>query len=165
MEGATLNTAEMWPNVRKVLEDFGEHFIEAYRDNMALRDAIASGKLANSLSFEIASGASFLAVDVSLLDYWYYVEKGRKPGKFPPISKIERWIKVRRIVPRAYNGRVPTTKQLAFLIARKIALFGTKPRPIFAETLDAMVAQFEWEIEQAVTADIEQAVDIELLTL
>ncbi|MEE1069825.1 MAG: hypothetical protein U0K81_05050 [Paludibacteraceae bacterium] len=166
METKSLNTAIRWTNLKRVLEEFAEYFITAYRDNLERFDANASGKLSKSLKYEIKSGASFLAVDVSLLHYWKYVEYGRRAGgKMPPISAIERWIRVRKIVPYANNGRVPTIKQLAYLIAHKIAVEGIKPRSIFANSLDEAVAEFERAIEEAITQDIEEVVDIELLIL
>ena len=61
-------------------------------------------------------------------EYWKYVEYGRRPGKFPPINAIENWIKIKGIVPRAIKGKVPSTKTLAFLIARSIAKHGTIQR-------------------------------------
>lgn len=47
--------------------------------------------------------------------------KGRKPGKFPPISAILDWIREKGIKPVDI-----TEKSLAFLIARSIAKKGTK---------------------------------------
>lgn len=165
MEGATLNMAIEWPHVASVLNDFGQHFVKLYRDNLTLADAVASGDLAKSLKYEVKSGSSFVAVDVSLLDYWYYVEHGRKPGKFPPLNAIERWIRVRRIVPYANNGKVPTVRQLAYLIARKIARVGTKPRPIFATSLTETMAAMDAALEEAVTLDIEQQIDKFITTI
>jgi hypothetical protein len=56
-------------------------------------------------------------------NYTYYMINGRKPGKFPPINAIEQWIKDKNIKP---SGDI-TEKQLAFLIARKIAVKGIRP--------------------------------------
>ena len=47
---------------------------------------------------------------------------GRRPGKFPPIAAIEKWIMDKGIT---LEGKI-TASSLAFLIARKIAKEGTK---------------------------------------
>lgn len=166
MESKSLNTAIRWVNLRRVLEEFGDYFVRSYRHHLEEGGINASGNLSKSLQYTIKSGATFLAVDVSLLEYWKYIEYGRRAGaKMPPISAIEKWIQVKKIVPYANNGKVPTIRQLAFLIARSISVKGIRPRPIFTTSLDEAVAEFEEAIEEAVTQDIAEVVDIELLTL
>jgi hypothetical protein len=56
--------------------------------------------------------------------YGRYVEYGRKPGKMPPISALEPWV---RLKLKAKNPRA-----VAFLIARKIGAEGVKARPFMA---------------------------------
>ena len=169
MESKSLNTAIRWANLRRVLEEFGDYFVRSYRHHLEERGINASGNLSKSLQYTIKSGATFLAVDVSLLEYWKKIEYGQKPlenklnGDF--ITRIEDWVTVKKIVPYANNGRVPSIHELAYLIARKIVYLGTQPRPIFATSLDEAVAEFEEAIEEAVTQDIAEIVDIELLTL
>ena len=55
------------------------------------------------------------------LHYSEYLESGRKPGGFPPIDSIIRWINDKGIKPIEDNMKIST---LAFLIARKIAKDG-----------------------------------------
>lgn len=50
-------------------------------------------------------------------DYWKYVNKGRPPGKRPPIEKIEEWIRVK---PVKIKARVPSVKSLAIAIRKSI---------------------------------------------
>jgi hypothetical protein len=49
---------------------------------------------------------------------------GRRPGKFPPIDKIKKWIYDKGIVAQGISFN-----SLAYLIARKIATQGYKGRP------------------------------------
>lgn len=56
----------------------------------------------------------------------HYTEQlvnGREPGRFPPIDRIEQWIKDKGIQPFDSNLKISS---LAFLIARKIAREGTR---------------------------------------
>jgi len=61
-----------------------------------------------------------------LPDYWQWAENGRKPGGFPPPNAILKWVQFKRLVPDSRNGKVPDTKQLVYMISRKIALKGTQ---------------------------------------
>lgn len=93
-----------------------------YRER--LKDRRASGRLENFTTDIVINDTSFKVI-FNLEDYWYWVEYGRGPGKMPPISAIENWIKIKPVIPKAVDGKVPDTRQLAFLIARKIATYGT----------------------------------------
>lgn len=77
----------------------------------------ASGEWSESVEL-IAKGSSGI---IMANDYTWYMEHGRKPGKFPPIMAIEKWIN---------DKGIPVTdisvSSLAFIIARKIAKEGTK---------------------------------------
>jgi hypothetical protein len=82
------------------------------------------------------------------------LEQGTKPH-FPPISAIEGWIRAKRIVPRRDDqGRLPTEKQLAFLIARKIDEEGTERTGIY-EKANALTYN-EWNrlIDEAIAMDL-----------
>lgn len=96
-----------------------------------------------------------------LPQYFPFAENGRRPGKMPPVNKILQWIEFKHLVPRSNNGRVPTTKQLAFAISKHIALHGTEGKHLFEKTLDdpnldnladklveLITAEFEKEIEK-----------------
>ena len=96
-----------------------------------------------------------------LPSYFHFAENGRRPGKMPPVNKILQWIEFKHLVPRSNNGRVPTTKQLAFAISKHIALHGTEGKHLFEKTLDdqnldnladklveLITAEFEKEIEK-----------------
>lgn len=151
-----------WTNVRRVLAEYGEQFVKVYRDKLA-KGRINTSKmsLSKSVSYELHGGGTWIAVDISLNDYWRYVEYGRKPGKMPPMSAIEKWIRIKPIAPRAYDGkRVPSVKSLAFLIARKIGLEGIKPKPIFKSTMEGLLSSFDRALAEAVAQDVEKSIDI-----
>ena len=96
-----------------------------------------------------------------LPSYFPFSEYGRRPGKMPPVNKILQWIEFKHLVPRSNNGKVPTTKQLAFAISKHIALHGTEGKHLFEKTLDdsnldnladklveLITTEFEKEIEK-----------------
>ena len=57
----------------------------------------ASGKLANTAKAVIKWDGKVFELFFNLQEYWKYLENGTRPH-FPPISAIEEWIKVKRIV-------------------------------------------------------------------
>lgn len=80
----------------------------------------ASGNWINSLTV-------FTDKDTGRISGEKYTEQlifGRRPGKFPPINAIKKWIIDKGII-RRIKGKI-TISSLAFLIARKIARSGTR---------------------------------------
>lgn len=65
-------------------------------------------------------------IEFNIQDYWIYVEEGRKAGKYPNLSAIREWIKVKKILPKPIKGKLPTSEQLSFLISRGIKEKGIK---------------------------------------
>lgn len=173
-------TALRWPHLHSVLNAFGEELVRAYRQGLSERNVHASSNLADSIRYEVKAGDRWMAVDISLLDYWKYVEYGRQAGKFPPLDSIEAWIKVKGIQPmtrtqtsikkwtqhrgsiRKNDGRIPSIRSLAYLIGRKIATEGIQPRPILATALDETLQRFDEAINEAITLDISNFIDIYL---
>lgn len=114
-----------------------------------LRQYDATGSLSN-FTYHINLNGSYFELIFSLQDYYYYLEYGRRAGKQPPIEAIEEWIRVKPIIPYAVNGKVPDTRQLAFLIARKIGRDGTEGKKpltnaMYSDTAENIIQ----EIKQA----------------
>lgn len=139
-----------WKHLKEVLERYGELLCTKYQSYVPE----ASGKLVQSARYEVKYGDKSYQVGLWLEDYWKYVENGRKSGKFPPLDKIEQWIKVKPILPRPYNGVLPTEKQLAYLIGRKIALEGTQGTHTLERTVEDVNGQMLMSIKQAIIEDI-----------
>ena len=78
--------------------------------------ANASGRLAQSVRSEVKRSVLTIYAD----DYIYYLEKGRKPGKKPPLQVIRQWIDDKGITPTDISK-----DSLAFLIQRRIGEEGT----------------------------------------
>lgn len=109
--------------------------LERYKQSIKDSGHSASGDLANTARYITKWDGKYFEIYFNLQGYWRYLENGTKPH-FPPVSAIERWIKIKPLVPRAYKGKVPSTKQLAFLIAREISVNGTKATKLLSNTLD-----------------------------
>ena len=145
-------------NLQQVLDDFTKDVAETYK-SLLLRDGKnATGELISSIkpmTPELVDG-SFVC-SLSLAPHWKYVESGRKAGKFPPIDNILEWVKAKPQLarPNRLDRKEITPKQLAFLVARKIANKGIQPGNQLEEALDIVYARWKDRIDAAITADIE----------
>ena len=150
----TLGTIK-WDNLRRVLQEYGEYFIQSARDDLQANKTNASNLLTDTMRSIVQIYDDHFEVDIELQDYWYYVDNGRRPGKFPPPNKIKEWIKIKPVMPYAdKNGRVPTVDQLTFLIGRKIATEGTDPQPFFKKNIKPTYDHFQEAIALAIDEDL-----------
>ena len=150
--------ALIFNNLQQVLDDFTKDVAETYR-GLLLRDGKnATSELISSIkpmTLELVDGA--FECSLSLAPHWKYVENGRKAGRFPPIDNILEWVKVKPELarPNRLDRKEITPKQLAFLVARKIATKGIQPGNQLSEALDIVYARWRDRIDAAITADIE----------
>lgn len=153
-------------NTQKVLNDFGKYLVEEYKDALILNNVNASDNLYNSVRYILEANDKSISVSLNLADYYIYVENGRRAGKMPPIDKIERWIEVKPVLPTpSNNGRIPTVRQLAYLISRKIGLEGIKPKPLLQQSITNVWDVFEEYISEAITKDVENNINEIIITL
>lgn len=147
----------VWDNTRAVLEEYAKHIVQRYRENLAQGGRDASRKLSDTVSAEVVVGETVVSVELTLQDYWYYVDNGRKAGKMPPISKIEQWVRVKPIEPRPFGKsgkQTPSPRQVAYLIARKIGREGTKGTQDLKNASENTYSTFKARLEQALAEDV-----------
>lgn len=154
-------TASDFKHTMKALRDFGQKIVDNYRAELEACN-YQDGQLYRTLSYSVKMDNSSWLISISLEEYWKYIEYGRRPGKMPPVSAIENWIKVKQILPRPItlkSGKsvVPTIPQLSFLIARKIGRDGIRPRPFFKQSFEDAKREFLQKIEEAILADIKES--------
>ena len=138
------------------LQEYASTLAQDYKDRLIADDKVASHQLINSISTEIKVGSDSFLVVLNVVDYFKWVENGRKPGgKFPPIDKILSWIKVKPVIPRPMNGKLPTEQQLAFLIGRKIAIEGIAPGNQLKETTEDLNNKYVPRLQKALEQDFE----------
>ena len=141
--------------LQQVLQDFAEDIRDRYRDVLTKNDHIASRKLVDSIKTQVEVGENYYEVTMTLEDYWKYVEYDTKPH-FPPTDAILKWIQIKPVIPRpGADGRIPTPKQLAFLIGRKIAREGTTGTHDLEQTKEDILPWWREQISKALGHDIE----------
>lgn len=147
--------------LEKTVEQFLRDLCKKWQECLRRDGKKATGDLIRSIKpLPLKTAASKLVGSIQAADYWKYVEKGRRPGKFPPVSKIEKWIEVKPVRPKPMNGKMPTTKQLAFLIARSIAANGIKPGKQFHEAFEWTWTIYEPKISAAVSKDMDRTLSV-----
>lgn len=118
------------------LESLGRDAVK-YAENEA-RLIRSSGEYQRSFAFKVDPRTLTLEV-FNKSPHAGFVETGRKRGSAPPTSEIKRWVSLTLGLP----PNVPKTTQIAFAIARSIALHGIKARPVLAKTFDYLQTEYQ----------------------
>lgn len=137
-----------------ILRELGENVREGYV-NKLIRNGrpTTENTLASTVTSTVEVNGTTYSVVLNLQEYWKYVEEGTRPH-WPPPSAILHWIEVKPVIPRPdEKGRIPTPKQLAYLIGRKIAREGTKGTHDLKETTDTLLGYYEDRIKEALETD------------
>ena len=79
-------------NLKIYLSDFAEQVTNSYKDKIIKNKVVASGKLRDSINYKVITTDTSIGVYLSAVDYWEYVEYGRKAGKFVPIKPLKNWL-------------------------------------------------------------------------
>lgn len=140
--------------LQKVLQDYAKDVQERYKDVLAKNDHIASKKLMQSIKTEVVVGEQAYEVTMSLEHYWKFIEYDTKPH-FPPPDALLKWIQVKPVIPRPNkDGKIPTPKQLAYLIGRHINTFGTTGTHDLQQTKDDIFTWYQERIAAALGKDM-----------
>lgn len=143
-----------FPRLAAALQGYAGALKDACRQNLIKSDRLASEALLNSVDCEVRQDGTAIVVSVAVLGYWKFVEYDTRPH-WPPPDALIRWIRVKPVLPRPLkNGRLPSEKQLAYLIGRKISRVGTKGSHDLGNALSAMRREWEGRIAEAAAADI-----------
>ncbi len=103
----------------------------------------ASGNLVKSLRYNVLQDAQGIEIVFSGADHAAYVDKGRKPGKYPPKGALLQWMSLKGIPAKA-----------EFPIRRSIFRFGIEPVPFINQSLsdnkDLLIAAIDKSVRVAV---------------
>jgi len=121
------------------LNRIGFELTSKTRKDLQSKGKNASASLTRSIKHRVIMKEGAITFEWSALNYWAFVDGGRKPGKFAPVSAIKKWIKDKGIVPEGNT----TIDQLAFLINRKIAEKGIRGTDIFTKNIEKFIPKIQ----------------------
>ncbi len=140
-------------NLERVLNEFGQAFVNAVADYIIEADGIATGNMLNTLDFSVEKENGHYVVYLNHTDYFKYFDEGTEPH-FPPVEPIQKWVQDKPVYPTAdSNGKLPTVEQLGFLIARKISRDGTEARNVFERAKQSVIPEYEQKMADALAQD------------
>lgn len=148
----------MFENLIEELKLWGELLADDYKEKLKNEGITASGKLVNSVKVLFKNSGTLYEVSLQLEDYYKYIEGGRGATRNNGDGELRRaildWIRVKPILPRPYNGKLPTENQLAYLISRKIHKLGYEGKQPLKRTLDENKDAIYRDIEKALKKDL-----------
>jgi hypothetical protein len=120
--------------------------------NISANGSMAHSLLINSINSRTAQDG-LEAEAFSGMDYAKYVEDGTRGGGYPTQQTVIDWLRVKHIKP---NNPETSESELAFLIARKIALHGTAPKPFMEPAFETEKAATISRVNDAVRQAIRE---------
>lgn len=111
---------------KKLANEFGKDYVKimvALLKGNRPFPKVASGSLVNSINYRLQETANGIQVQLLANDYLQWVDKGRRPGTYPPIQAIQRWVQIKGI-----------PKEAAWAIRTNIYKYGIKPTNVIQKT-------------------------------
>lgn len=124
--------------IESLADEFGEVLVTVLKRGLVDEGKYATGSLVDTISYGVKVNSEGKAVvQISAADYLRYVDKGRRPGKFPNVTALSRWARAKGISQRA-----------VYPIGKKIAEQGTPATNVVSESIDKAIQQFLPEYEK-----------------
>ena len=119
-----------------------------------------TNRLTDTITANVTVDGHSFSATLRMNKYWEYLEEGTGPARgrdkyWPNSSAIAKWVEIKPVIPRPdSNKKIPTPKQLTFLISRKIHDKGIKGTHDLERAKEEVIPHYYALIEEALTADI-----------
>jgi len=158
----------------KILNEYAATVVERAQSNLRIKrrvrgkivNRVSSGNLLNSLIYKIKVRYGKPTIDFTVKgaagQYADVIEFGRKPNsKMPPVSAIEKWIRMKPLKLRNRQGEfIKSTesaiKSAAIAIAKSIGERGIQGINYYGEAIDDTWDDYKDKLMDAYIKDIEQ---------
>ena len=167
----------LFKRTRSTIRKWGDIFVSKLKQTLKADRTYASGRThdsikgrsvisGNSIGYQIESKSAGNS-QYSMLEI---IDKGRRPGKQPPVQAIMYWMEQKGVQPRTSSGKYAKSsesnlKWAAFNIARAIGKKGTIRRygyggsDIMGFVFKTQEQQMELEIVDSFARDVEDYID------
>lgn len=102
-------------------------------------------RIVNQIDYRLQKDAKII---IEAPEYLTFIDKGRRPGKMPPIQAIARWVNLKGLSPES-----------AWPIAVNIMKFGIKPTNVIQKA----ITQWEKELPTIIEEDLANSLEEQLL--
>ena len=95
-------------------------------------------------SIQVTFDANEDTIVIKMLDYWQYVNDGRKPGKYVPIKPLMEWIRHKGFNKNKKTGKFQkfNIKGMAFGISKNIKKFGIAPTNFYDDAFADFIEDY-----------------------
>ena len=126
---------------KQALANLGQRIISQAQTNLKRGRNIATALLINSGAVKEGADNTILAGFPTI--YAYYLEFGRRAGKWPPFRFIYEWVRVRHMAADDDEAQ-----DIAYAIQRSIGRKGTKPHPFLRPAFEKNKRRYEQVIRK-----------------
>lgn len=143
--------ATVFENINEVLVRWGEKITDAMGQALPIEKDVPNDRgLRDSIRFSLDMSGLPVIFQISLADYYMYVDQGRKPGgKFPPPDVIRQWIINKNLAVR--SGESERTAKM---------VIGTKRK----NAKDILIGEYKGESYQGLSMNMKQGQLLKSLT-
>lgn len=120
------------------IDILAKKLIDEIKSNLIKEGKVSSGRLVNSLSYEVIKDLESVTIQILGEKYLKFVDEGRRPGKMPPIGDIKKWVIQK---PVKFVGK--TDDQTAFIIAKSIGKKGIVPTRVVSKSVNNILNNLE----------------------
>ena len=157
-----------------LLNEYAATVVERAQSNLRIKrrvrgkvvNRVASGTLLNSLTYKLRIRYNKPTIDFTVKGdagrYADVIEYGRKPGaKMPPVSAIEKWIRIKPLKLRNRQGEFikateSAIKSAAFAIAKSIGENGIEGISYYQDAINDTWPDYSEQLFQAYAKGVEQ---------
>jgi len=155
-----------FPKFRIALDEFGQEFVLKLARNLITLDKVATRKLIKSLDYKITEPKpDEYRLTLLAQNYFYWVDKGRKPGAPPPLKPLEDWARAKRLQFRSKKGRFLSYRQTAFIVQRSLTAKPKgagkiiKPTNVLKNTIADMLKEKKMLLQAGFKGDLETLIN------
>ena len=159
-------------NVKTVLEEYAQEVRNTYQDKLITNDRISSGKLLNSVEYQVEFNGVEYEVKLTLEKYWKYIEYGvqgkenfSSPFKNPgwgAYPHILEWVTTKPVLPRSGQKHLKRPESLAGAITAAIVNNGIKPGGELKDSIDEVNQRYKDKLVIALHKDTETLLKVVL---